>query len=322
MKLRAGLLLERVPEVYTFPHRTFQEYLAGAHLSIQSDFAQQGSRLAAEGAFWHQLVLLAMGRLVYLNGETAKLLALVAELCPADLGDTDVAWSQARLAGEALLEMGLNRVDESTLGRELAARVRGRLVQLLQGGHLSPVERAAAGNTLAYLGDPRFQAEAWYLPDEPLLGFVEIPEGPFLMGSDQAHDPDAYDHEGPQHEVSLPQYFIGRYPVTVAQFHAFVKDNGYQPRAEGSLQGLANHPVVDVSWYDARKYCEWPTERLREWPGTPEPMARLLRDEGWQVMLPSEAEWEKAGRERRFRVPGCDTVRPLSVTPERPVRRR
>jgi predicted NACHT family NTPase len=77
MKLRAGLLLERVPEVYTFPHRTFQEYLAGAHLSIQSDFAQQGSRLAAEGALWHQLVLPAVGRLVYLNGETAKLLALV-----------------------------------------------------------------------------------------------------------------------------------------------------------------------------------------------------------------------------------------------------
>jgi predicted NACHT family NTPase len=80
MKLRAGLLLERVPEVYTFPHRTFQEYLAGAPLSIQADFAQQGSRLAAERAFWHQLVLLAVGRLVYLNGETVKLLALVEEM--------------------------------------------------------------------------------------------------------------------------------------------------------------------------------------------------------------------------------------------------
>jgi hypothetical protein len=80
MKLRAGLLLERVPEVYTFPHRTFQEYLAGAPHSIQAEFAQQGSRLAAEGAFWHQLVLLAVGRLVYLNGETVKLLALVEEM--------------------------------------------------------------------------------------------------------------------------------------------------------------------------------------------------------------------------------------------------
>jgi hypothetical protein len=57
--------------------------------------------------------------------------------------------------------MGLNRVDESALGRELVARVRGRLVQLLQGGHLSPMERAAAEDALARLGDPRIRADAW-----------------------------------------------------------------------------------------------------------------------------------------------------------------
>ena len=82
MQLRAGLLLERVPGVYTFPHRTFQEYLAGAHLSTQADFASQATQLAAAGPFWREVILLAVGRLVYLNGETAKPLALVAELCP------------------------------------------------------------------------------------------------------------------------------------------------------------------------------------------------------------------------------------------------
>jgi hypothetical protein len=41
------------------------------------------------------------------------------------------------------------------------------------------VDRAQAGNALAAIGDPRFRAEAWYLPVEPLLGFVEIPPGRF-----------------------------------------------------------------------------------------------------------------------------------------------
>jgi formylglycine-generating enzyme required for sulfatase activity len=114
--------------------------------------------------------------------------------------------------------MGLNRVDESGLGRELVARVRDRLVALVRGGHLRPVERAAAGNTLARLGDPRFRADTWHLPDEPLLGFVEIPAGPFLMGSDEERDSWVFGKASPQHKVTLPTYYIARYPVTVVQF--------------------------------------------------------------------------------------------------------
>jgi len=43
-------------------------------------------------------------------------------------------------------------------------------------------------------------------------------------------------------------------------------------------------------------YCDWLTQRLQEWPETPEPLARLLRQSGGCVVLPSEAEWEKAAR--------------------------
>ena len=115
------------------------------------------------------------------------------------------------------------------------------------------------------------------------------------MGSKQG-DQLASDDEMPQHKLSLPRYYIARYPVTVAQFRAFVDASGYTPEDEDSLHGLLNHPVVNITWYEALKYCQWLTERLREWEGTPEPLASLLRQEGWQVTLPSEAEWEKAAR--------------------------
>ena len=181
----------------------------------------------------------------------------MGELCPEQPVATDVAWRQAWLAGDVLLEMGRNRVRDSALGRDLDERMRRRLVALLSSSHLPPVERAAAGNTLARLGDPRFRADAWYLPDEPLLGFVEISAGPFLMGSDRQHDPRAYDDEVPRHTVVVPPYYIARYPVTVAQFQAFVDASGYTPAEARSLQGIPNHPVVYVTWHDALAYCDW-----------------------------------------------------------------
>jgi hypothetical protein len=255
MKLRAGLLLERVPEVYGFPHRTFQEYLAGAHLATQADFAVQAARLSAAGALWREVILLAVGCLVYLSGETAKPLALVAELCPPQPVETPAAWRQAWLAGDVLLEMGRNRVHDTALGRELAMRVCERLVALLRGGQLTAVERVAAGNTLGRLGDPRFRADAWWLPDEALLGFVEIPTGPFTMGS-QPDDLLTSDDEKPQHTLHLPRYYLARYPVTVTQFHAFVEESGHRPEDSRSLQGQPQHPVRYVTWYETLAYCD------------------------------------------------------------------
>jgi formylglycine-generating enzyme required for sulfatase activity len=248
-----------------------------------------------DGPFWREVALLAVGRLVYLNGETAKPLELVAELCPAQAEDTDVAWRQAWMAGDVLLEMGLNRVQDSALGRELLDRVRERFVALLGRGHLSPVERAAAGNTLARLGDPRFRAEAWFLPKDDLLGFMKIPAGAFWMGSED-HDSLADSDEKPRRKILLSDYYLARYPVTVAQFQAFVEDSCHQAGDDDALRGLPNHPVVDVSWYDALQYCAWLDQQLRKWPGTPEPLTTLIRGQGWQVTLPSEAEWEKAAR--------------------------
>ena len=116
---------------------------------------------------------------------------------------------------------------------------------------------------------------------ESLLGqsLVWVPPGPFVMGSDAARDPQADQREFPQHRVTLPGYWIGRYPVTVVQFRVFVEASGYQPADAGSLVGPDDYPVTVVTWHDASAYCRWLSERA-----------------GVAVTLPSEAEWEKAAR--------------------------
>jgi len=116
---------------------------------------------------------------------------------------------------------------------------------------------------------------------EEILGqpMVWVPSGPFWMGSGRRRDSQASDDELPQHEVTLPGYWIGRYPVTVAQFQAFVEASGHRPGDPRSLKGPDDHPVAWVTWYDALAFCRWLSERV-----------------GIPVMLPSEAEWEKAAR--------------------------
>jgi formylglycine-generating enzyme required for sulfatase activity len=146
---------------------------------------------------------------------------------------------------------------------------------------------------------PGFRSGAWFLPDEGLLGFVEIPAGPFLMGSDPAVDPLMFDNERwsstrTQGTVDLPVFWIARYEVTVAQFSAFVAATGYSVDDQ-ALLGPADHPVGAVSWTDALAYSRWLDAAMRESSVTPTRLADMLRD-GWRISLPTEAEWEKAAR--------------------------
>ncbi|MGD9093809.1 MAG: SUMF1/EgtB/PvdO family nonheme iron enzyme, partial [Anaerolineales bacterium] len=297
MKNRAGLLIERAPGVFALPHRTYQEYLAGAHLASLPDFVAQSAELSVRDMIWREVILLAIGRLVHISGDIYRPLALIGELCPEQFDHTDEKiWRNTWLSGDLLLEIGTNRTEDSVLGVDLLQRVKYRLVVLVTSEYLSPIERARAGNTLAELGDPRFDSTKWFLPDDPLLGFVEIPAGSFLMGTDLTEDEFDNLREKPIHQVDLPKYYISRYPVTVAQFRAFVEDSGYKPRSEDSLSGHPNHPVVYASWHDAVEYCKWLTDKLKNWHETPTLIAELLNTDGWQISLPTEAEWEKAAR--------------------------
>jgi formylglycine-generating enzyme required for sulfatase activity len=129
----------------------------------------------------------------------------------------------------------------------------------------------------------KHEPEAPPLPYEPET--VLVPAGKFTMGSMPGPGVQAY--ETPQHEVTLPAYRIGKYPITNAQYAEFLKrdfKSDCVPRRAGWLLGeppadKLDHPVVGISWHDAQAYCAW-----------------LSRASGRTYRLPSEAEWEKAAR--------------------------
>lgn len=142
-----------------------------------------------------------------------------------------------------------------------------------------------------------FRDDAWLLPDEAMLGFVEVPAGAFVMGSNPLQDPMAYENERwsaarRQGNPELPAYYIGRYEVTVAQFNVFAAQSGGGAAPRG---GAAAYPVTGVTWPEALAYGRWLEARMRTSPATPRAIREAL-DSGWRVTLPSEAQWEKAAR--------------------------
>ena len=288
---RTGLLVPRGVGVYTFPHRTFQEYLAACYLS-EEDFPTTVAELGrSDPGRWREVVLLAGAKAA--RGTPSSVWQLARELCfrePDDAGPGPAdAWG-AHLAGQAVTEaVDLSRKISEANQRQLELLRRWH-VHLLRTDLLPARERALAGRTLAKLGEPRFDPERWFLPRDPLMGFVEVPAGAFWMGEDEE-----------RHKFELGAFYIARYPVTVEQFRAFAVQSGHEV-LPAALEGVANHPVVRVSWHDALAYCRWLTGRLRELAksrGAEEAAeafwGRIARGE-LTATLPSEAEWEKAAR--------------------------
>jgi len=271
---RAGLLVARGDDIYAFPHRTFQEYLAACYLTDHG-FPRSVAELVRDDVQrWREVVLLTGAKAA--GGSLSSAWTLAEALCPrrvTETSDTENASWGALLAAQVLVgNLGscLKGVDEWDAPK--LERVRLWLRAIVERGWLPPVDRAAAGNALATLGD-----------DRDFDALVEVPEGAFWMGSDDS----SYGDEKPRHEVRLAAFRIGKYPVTVGQFRAFVDQSGVKPGTPRCLRGVANHPVVWVSWHEARAYCAWLTQAWRTAGG-------IAEDE--EVRLPTEAEWEKAAR--------------------------
>ncbi|MGK7929454.1 MAG: SUMF1/EgtB/PvdO family nonheme iron enzyme [Spirulina sp.] len=118
------------------------------------------------------------------------------------------------------------------------------------------------------------------LTDSVGLEMVAIPGGTFTMGS---RENEGYDRERPQHQVTVSPFFMGKYPVTQAQWQAIASRTELKVEIDLELDPSKfkgdNRPVETVNWYEAVEFCQ----RL----------SKLTRRD---YRLPSEAEWEYACR--------------------------
>ncbi|MGB6769503.1 MAG: formylglycine-generating enzyme family protein [Methyloceanibacter sp.] len=140
-------------------------------------------------------------------------------------------------------------------------------------------------------------------PECPVM--VGIPAGKFVMGSPREHG--RFDSEGPQHEVTIKAFALGKYNVTSEQFLTFLRETGYQPSACNSILDMKwnspghgrayapysgeppRWPAVCLDWHDAEKYIVWLNDKVR--------VAHPALDHTKAVYrLPTEAEWEYAAR--------------------------
>lgn len=333
--LRAGLIqASDAGDEYAFPHQTFQEYLAGVELVGGVDPVARILALRGDDR-WRRPLLLGVEQLALTSLDVPyRLLSRLVEEpgreAPQRAFDLLLALEIAEDLGWAWLE------QRDGLFSGLKQRLALAMAGLMSETSVAARELVKVGAALAVLGDPRPGVCTLppAMVELPGGSFVigSTPEEAdaagraweqyYLQQGDKERAKQA--RKWPENEINnqrldLAPFAIARYPVTNAQYAIFVEQGGYEPAApwwdesarawlarddaatkglqdwqrrkhkdqpefwDGKTFGSArpNYPVVGVNWYEARAFCRWLTQHL---------------DDGYEYLLPSEAEWEYAAR--------------------------
>ncbi len=289
----SGVIVERELRV-EFWHLSFQEYLAAYEIGGISDDNQEKVLFHEESLYrseWREVVML-LGGVLYKQGDERinNLIDRIIERAPKERGNEKLAEKAKVCALLGGVVQDLSPYNYEPLNpeyREIIKSVMGIFDKEVF--RSIPVKiREEAADALGRVGDPRFdrEKELW----------VRIRGGKFWMGA-QREDPKGRNYDGdadtiwdesPVHEVSLSEYWIGKYPVTVNQYKGFMDGGGYEEEKYWKFGGFGEYkepenwqeqlghptrPVVSVSWYEAKAYAEWAGKRLA-----------------------TEAEWERAAR--------------------------
>ncbi len=273
-----------------FTHQLLQEYFAARCLDvkIQSDEKDQ---LRATDIWlserwwkrtnWEEAAVLLAG--LY-SDDCSRVVEWIAEANP------EIAAQCVVRSGAALAETTKEKLRDKWIPR---------LTDLK--GDREPEARAAIGRALGLNGwDNRkgvgvIERNGVKLPD---IEWIKIPEGEFQYGDAKAK------YAAKPEKLWLPEFHISRFPITYSQFQTFLDDpEGFNdPRWFAGLAAseddrqmqeqyfkFANHPRETVNWYQAVAFCRWLSWRM----GTTFDLKKVT---AWAVRLPTEFEWEKAGR--------------------------
>jgi formylglycine-generating enzyme required for sulfatase activity len=299
----AGVLVSPARDSYEFAHKGFQEFLAAAFLVAQEDGARTAcEHIADDIDRWRESCLM-LGEALIEDGTRGDLWAYVEELLAGARESFGPLWLAARLVRDETDPTDRAKVRNAPLVDMLRVAITNELAAQ----RASPViDRFDLGSALEDIGDTRPGVGVKDgLPD---IAWCRVPGGESLVGSSPRQAKTilkqdwasgwSLDRETPCSTRAIRELLVGRYPVTVAQFRAFLDaDDGYDSDEWWSAAGLCargenepqhplqsldvggNLPATFVSWYDATAFCRWTSARL-----------------GKGVRLPREDEWERIAR--------------------------
>lgn len=260
-------VLQAENDTIRFSHQLLQEYLASRLLLEDSRTGNQPAH-----AFWPQA-----------NWWVRSGWEVVAEIAAESCGDdreaqtrliTWLAQVNPEVACSVWQHLGCIELPHAVLNG-IAGQWLSRMTDVMH--EPRPEARAAIGGALGYFGLDKRKGIGLRADGVPEIDWVKIPASAFIY-QDDLHPP-------------LPAFHIARYPVTNAQFQAFIDTGGYQNEAwwKGLDQRIdapivpewnePNAPRERVSWFEAIAFCRWLDERL-----------------GFTVTLPDEQQWERAAR--------------------------
>jgi formylglycine-generating enzyme required for sulfatase activity/3',5'-cyclic AMP phosphodiesterase CpdA len=289
----SGIVIARGDEI-RFWHLTFQEYLAARALAARSDDERNSALYSGQNLYrpeWRETVLLLAGILLKWGPDRLDQMMNCILSAAAGMQFKD----RARCAGL----LGAVVRDLSPLQyRPADARFDALLAETyaifdsLSSRSVPIADAIEAAEALGQAGDRRFLA-----PTEG--NWVKMTAGCFMLGAQKVDrrkfgfDPTASHLECPVREVTLPEYYIGRYPVTVQEYTSFVDADGYNKPSwwgNGGFRKWAlpdrwemqtehpTRPVTGISWYEAMAYAA-----------------------SRGHTLPTEDEWERAARGKEGR---------------------